>query len=304
MLMKQPSWHEFGRSELAFLVRSRRPIASCHHPGHKQDHAEIIFFESGAGTLSHDGGRFQLCPDNLAFIRPNDRHQISIEKGSVLSFLFFPSETVRFLGDRYFQDGHDFFWGKEKSLSPIALNKREALMVKEWVTRLSGADQTDRLESERFLMNIFSLLSESEKAEEHDGMPAWLRQALADIRNPINARGGTKTFFRLTKRSSRYTAAMLKKHLGITPSEVVNQARMAYVAEQLTATDEAILDIARSAGYKTPSHFYRIFYSHYRMKPFRYRNLNKVRNKDHSDEETGVAPTAQEMVAEESLARD
>jgi AraC family cel operon transcriptional repressor len=82
---------------------------------------------------------------------------------------------------------------------------------------------------------------------------------------------GTKGFTMLANRSKEHVARELKRCLGITPTEIVNQARMCYATEKLRSTDLPILDIALDCGFESLSHFYKIFRTVHGVTPRQYR---------------------------------
>jgi len=274
--MNELHWDTLNSNYNAFLLRFIKRPAPYHFPLHAQDYAELILFESGKGIFGLNGEEFSLRSNNLAFVRPSDQHEISTEKGSLATLLLFPVEAVRFLGNRYFQNQSDYFWSTEKCPPPIILKKEQALLIKEWSIQLAKAKSSDRFELERFLMNLFSVLPRNSTVSKRGAMPEWLRRALKEIRQPDNAKGGTKVFFELAGCSPQHTAAAMKKHLGITPTEAVRQVRMDYVAEQLRTTNESILGIALDIGFKSLGHFYQTFRTYYGMTPYHYRKTHRV----------------------------
>ena len=82
---------------------------------------------------------------------------------------------------------------------------------------------------------------------------------------------GVRALFELAGRTPEHVARTLKKHTGKTPTDLVNEARMAYASGQLQTTTREILDIAMESGFSSLSHFYALFRRTFGLSPHRYR---------------------------------
>jgi AraC family transcriptional regulator len=74
---------------------------------------------------------------------------------------------------------------------------------------------------------------------------------------------------------SVYLARLFRQWLRMTPGEALRQRRVAYAADRLSQTNEALSDIALSAGFCDQSHLNRVFRAQYALTPETYRRLTQ-----------------------------
>ena len=102
-------------------------------------------------------------------------------------------------------------------------------------------------------------------------LPAWLATACQEIEKQENFSLGTEQFCELAGRSAPHVARAVRRHLGQTPTDLVNAARLKYAASKLATSDESILDIALDCGLENLGHFYKLFRGQFSASPRQYR---------------------------------
>ena len=138
--------------------------------------------------------------------------------------------------------------------------------------KLSAAPQK-RLEIDRFLLDLTETLQDAPVTGGAQHLTDWLQRACEMIDDPQYFAQGAKGFTLLANRSKEHVARELKKCLGKTPTEIVNQARMRYAADKLCHSSIPIIDIAMDCGFESLSHFYKIFRVAYGITPRQYREV-------------------------------
>jgi AraC family cel operon transcriptional repressor len=139
-----------------------------------------------------------------------------------------------------------------------------------WAERLAGAARP-RVLVDGFLMDLPALLSAAAAARERELAPEWLTAACRQLNAPEHFAGGTPALARLAGRSPSHVARATVRWLGVTPTDLVNAARMDYSARELATTTRPIMEIAFDCGLNNLSHFYALFRQRYGISPRRYR---------------------------------
>jgi len=124
---------------------------------------------------------------------------------------------------------------------------------------------------ERFLLNLaFALRGPEEEARQ---LPEWLREAGEQVEREklFRVDGGGKSLARIARRSPAHVAREVRRHLGKTPTDWVNEIRMRHAAQLLAGTRREILDICADCGFENVGHFYALFRAQYAMTPLAYR---------------------------------
>ena len=233
---------------------------------HKHDFHEVFWVVQGEGTHWIEGQERPLYPGLLTLICAPNEHSFS---GDIcLVNVAFRVATWKYLCRRYDLVGlfgAPSITGREYALSPLALREVQAI-----AGELASGDRR-RLATERFLLNLFELLNRLGQSSDRTAEPDWLTKALRKISEVSHFQNGTPGLTYLAGRSAEHVARELRRWRGKTPTQVVNEARMAYAAGQLVASNEAILTIALDCGFESLGHFYRLFQATYATTPRAYR---------------------------------
>jgi AraC family cel operon transcriptional repressor len=238
---------------------------------HDHDFAEVFLVEEGEGIHRVNGKRLPLIAGQLIMIRPADAHGFEVvdEKGFVVSNVAFSADLIANLSSRYYPNDLLFFGGKQKM--PLSIMLPNAIAV--WLSAAFAAlvqGPRDRLSLDRFLLNLLYELSRIRSRPLAQG-PDWLSRACAEIQKPEHFKGGTPAFCLLCGHGAEHVSRTAKKMLGVTPTDLVNNARTDYAAGQLTLTEKKIDAIARECGFENLGHFYRVFKKRFNETPRQYR---------------------------------
>lgn len=253
--------YHFARTEL-------RPENSVTY--HDHDYHEVFWATRGSGEQRWNGRDLPLLAHTLYLVRPPDRHCVSgsLDDPMRVVNLAFPSKVWRELRTRYFAEEPDWF---EQTTEQRVWRMEPAgrAVLSYWAERLAEKGRP-RLVLDGFLMELAHLRQMS-RGQADEPIPDWLARARREIGKPENFSGGTRAFARLSNRSPAHVARAAVRWFGMTPTEIVNVARMEFCAEQLAETEVPIIDIVLESGLTNVSHFYALFRKQFGMSPRRYR---------------------------------
>jgi AraC family cel operon transcriptional repressor len=264
------------------IGRFVRPPQVCHftvvritdrHPSpvHTHDFFEVFWVLEGRGWHHVNGRNMALRPGDMVLIRPSDRHSFSVveEPYVTIGNLAFSPARLATLARRYGAAWRDGFRPADVSERVFDLSGPPWRHLA-WATEDLHAGRRDAAALERFLLNL-QALSADRLALVGEVIPVWLSQALVELKRFEIFRGGTQRFVKLCGYSPEYVARSTRRWLRRTPTELVNEARMNYAAEQLTGTREDIVRIAWDCGFSSLSHFYQVFRRSLGVSPNKYR---------------------------------
>jgi AraC family cel operon transcriptional repressor len=179
-----------------------------------------------------------------------------------------------FIGERYFPEQSWAFWktGDFPMNENIELFQRQRLDA--WADELARSPR-HRFYIERFLLNLLHELHPAPQTAWPSEMPTWLLRALQEIERPEHFTRGVAGFVSLTGYSREHATRCLRQFVGITPTDLVNRARMAHAAHLLVMSHQSIIEIGLSCGLDNLSHFYVLFRAHYGMTPRAYRSAHR-----------------------------
>ena len=232
---------------------------------------ELFWIERGEGRQLINGQWRALTPGQVVLIRPEDVHGFTALEadGLDLANFAFRSEIWTRIRDRFFPGGRAFFdepdpARREHFLGPVAISAVRAITTQLLRTRL------DLLVTEAALLAIIGVLHQ-EREHPTPTCPDWLSQACEQFQTSGQFRFGTRRLAELAGCSPEHLARSARRFLGRTPSDLVNEARMIFAAQQLRATSRTILEIVGDCGLENVGHFYALFRQHYGLSPARYR---------------------------------
>ena len=104
----------------------------------------------------------------------------------------------------------------------------------------------------------------------------WLSELIAEMRQKENFAAGVTRLYELSNYSKEHVCREIHRHYGKTPSQLINEIRLEYIAKLLSCSDTEIIDIAFECGYNNLSHFYHLFKERYGISPAKYRALGST----------------------------
>jgi AraC family cel operon transcriptional repressor len=258
--------------EYASLINNPQQLGISH----SHDYYELFLVNHGRATHHVNGGIQMLAKGTVVFIRPDDTH--AYHEPSVdfeIINMLIPPESIAglfaYLGPGF---GPDRFLKPElPPLERLSINQHAAVVAE--IEKLvlcrriqpAAADGLFRIALVKLLSSCFPVATEHGPAN----VPLWLRWLALEMMKKENFTEGVSAMQRLSGRSSEHLSRSCRRFLGKTPTELVNELRLAYAAHAMVSDDEPIIGICSDAGFDSLSHFYHLFKKTYGIAPVDYR---------------------------------
>jgi AraC family transcriptional regulator, dual regulator of chb operon len=262
------AFFHFGRG----IVGASDPVyLHCH------DFHEICWIEDGAGWHHINGKRRPLRSGMLLLVRDRDGHGFSAAAGSV----------VRLVNVAFSRSHWDILWRRyyRRERNPMhgPVAKRERLLAAGELRELDRramrlpSDVKSAAELDSFLLDVMMRWADAR----HGGRvaapaPDWLLDACRRIADPAKLSGGVSAFYRLAGRSADHVARVCRQYLQLSPTDIVNGARLDRAAVRLAESDDTILDVAHECGLPNIAHFYKLFGQRFGTTPRKYRMQSRL----------------------------
>lgn len=258
-----------------YILKRQTPTLRPFLGAHSHDYAEIFYVERGGFTHIVNERVKVVQKGDILFIPPEcARHQITdYDKSISLLQILFPQSSYNFINGRYRLPGWPELWNADSS-EPFKMSLTEQQWFENNFNRLLISDNS-LFEIERFLLNLFSLIGDTQKKSATNAQENWLDKARKEIQEPENFKIGVQAFISLCGRSHEHVERELKKRTNQTITDVVNSARMAWASYMLIFSDVDIMDIADGCGFNSVSYFYKLFHNYFNISPSRYRKTLK-----------------------------
>ncbi len=244
---------------------------------HDHDFYEIFLITDGSVCHIANGHRKVLREGALVFVRPEDCHSYERHEGKEVGLLNI--NFRRSLMDRAFGYLGEEFGADRLTTPALPPSRTVSPLDTAWFMRqferiqTADAEHADeiRLSARGFLVEVLFRYFGPAAPSRHPEAPAWLNDLLDGMRQRDNFAEGIAAFYRLAPYSVEHVCREMKKHLGMTPTEWVNDQRVAHAAYLLRHSESDILDISMDCGFSSLSYFYKIFALHYAATPAQYR---------------------------------
>ena len=220
---------------------------------------EMFLVEDGHGSHVCNGAALPLERGSLAWVRPEDRHffatstshlrfiNLSLRAGwwakmqatllaAAASRAHFGQGGQVLLADGDFEDCLKAFRtvSNEPQGRPLALTRAVATILDHYVAARSAGTARQR-------------------------PPAWLAAWLRDLQDEASLAKPLSFWQARSGVSAEHFARSCRAHLGRTPTELLNAARIQWVQRQLLERRETVINLALDAGYNNLGYFYRCF---------------------------------------------
>lgn len=272
--MRTVPWTELPRKPAEDLFR---PFRAFYGPGrafvlHDHTFPEIFWIEGGNCLHRVNGHEQILNTGDLFLIRSTDAHEFRPSGNEGFLIVNIPVRIDVFEGfkKRYFDGEPLFYGGAQPSPAFYTLSHSQLLVLQTAFEELRSGAQT-LYEIDRFLLNLFHLIRAIGRIRNRPPLPDWLERACELIKKPENFGAGTPRFAKLAGRCPGHVSRETKRLLSVSPTDIVNEARLEYCARELAASDKPILDLVTDCGFESVGHFYALFRKKYRMSPRQYR---------------------------------
>ncbi|PUB14134.1 helix-turn-helix transcriptional regulator [Yoonia sediminilitoris] len=234
---------------------------------HDHDFFELFWVQNGKVRHHLQDRAETLTEGDLIFMRPGQPHALQGrgEHALIVSISIHPG-TIKALVKRHPGLCGHLFWAK----GPIAQTHRNIRQLAALNHAAVQLEQSDcgSLAAEGFLLPLCAELTADNFPPD---MPGWLTEACRAAKDPATFRDGAAGLVALTGKAHPHVSRMMRKHLGITPSDYVNQQRMAFAARALITDAEPVGQIAADCGLPNMSHFHKLFRAAYGHTPLQYR---------------------------------
>ena len=240
-----------------------------HFRPHMHDYCEIFIMLDGNAMHTANGKERRLTTGDTVFIRPDDYHDYAPIDERPFNFLnlTFTKETLDSLFS-YLSDGYD----KDVLLSSpqpptVRLSHSAFSEIERDMERIRAIapEATDKRKTaiRILLMNLFvKVFTEFEPEEE---LPAWLSEVCEKMKHEGNFPFGISRMVELSGKSREHLTRSMRKCMGLSPSEFVNDLRLNYIANMLRNSNHSVLDIIFDSGFNTVSHASTLFREKYGM---------------------------------------
>ena len=250
---------------------------------HNHDFYEIFLITKGSVKHWVNGEFDNLAEGTLVFIRPDDTHGYYYANPEKRDTEYINLTFSANVAEKLFAylDGDVDTEAMLNAPMPtkVMLSADEKNTAIALLNRLNIENKNDkkalRLKMKRVLLELFTKFF-GKADEPADKKPLWLIKLTEDMSRFENFVGGVGKMCELSGKSREHISRTIKKHLGITAVEFINEFKLNYAANLLRNTNYPIIDICYTIGFDSVGYFYKAFKNKEGITPKQFRKRYSI----------------------------
>lgn len=258
-----------------YVLQSLGPSQPWRFGKHQHDGwSELQFVVEGTLHQQVNGRDEDLSAGDLLLIRRDDEHVLH-GRDFLLFNLAIPDSEWQRLSE--YLGGSALTSLLEQPRPPrLRIVGHERTRIEADLRQLFTAQRTPqaRILVARLLLNLLPRMSPAltpltndRLPHAHAPAPAWLRSVIDDLDRLIDHGTDPARLAARARVSPEHFARSVRRHLGITPTALLNRRRLERAALLLSHSDRSVLDIALDLGFGSASAFSRSFRAHHASSP-------------------------------------
>lgn len=266
------------------LITIRPHTRFIHFPEHTHDYVEVVYMCAGQTAHIVNGRRLVLEQGDLLFLNQSATHEVckAGEEDVAVNFIVLPdffATTLTAIGEeetplrRFLVDclcgrntGPGFLHFHVSDIRPIQ-NLIENLL---W-TLLRETPNKRKMSQMTMALLFLQLMGHTEKLVTADQEDAAIFKVLRYVETNYVS-GSLAELADLLHYDLTWLSREIKRKMGKTYTQIVQEKRLAQAAFLLKNTDRNVSDISVAVGYENISYFHRIFAAAYGKSPKHYRD--------------------------------
>ena len=247
---------------------------------HSHDYYEVFIVAKGMVPHMVNGVMQNLPEGSLVFIRPDDVHgHLCNDPDTAFINLTFTKETTKALFAYLFDEKKTDEMLYCDMPPMVFLDKTNRKKIVSQINELNTENWKDKdalkIRMRTILVNIFSYFASSTQETPETVIPLWFTELTDAMSKPENFIAGINQMIALSGKSREHVSRSIKKYLGITITDYINDLRVNYASNLLINTNIPIIDICYNCGFQSNSYFYRVFREKNTVSPNVFRNKYK-----------------------------
>lgn len=246
---------------------------------HQHDFYEIFLIAEGSIYHHSNSNSSLLTSGSLVFIRPDDTHFFhkNADENCELINLAFPahtfSELVAYLGTA--PQTH-LLEQQQPPTRTLTVSEKNAMIaqLREWSRWMYHDKSQSRVALRGLLAHMIANFFIAPPRDHMGSAPLWLRELCQQMQEREHIIEGRSALLRLANRTPEHIGRAFKTHLGVTPSQFINDLRLDYASDLLLHTDHSVIEICFDVGFGNLSHFYHLFKARWGYAPSQFRKMN------------------------------
>ncbi|MBR1581890.1 MAG: helix-turn-helix transcriptional regulator [Bacilli bacterium] len=234
---------------------------------HKHTFLEIMFIDSGSGTIEINNIKYKAKTDDIILYFPSNMHKEYSDNGTIMHALFFAVKYKEPLKKMFANCNEEYIL--HTGTNNKTFRKLFNLLIQESKNEeLNYTSNITNCIAKTIILKILQLFSSGNKK-------AATNEYVQKIQDYLDKHYleeiDLDKYYETLPFSKYYIARLFKSTLGVTPVNYIISKRIDHAKTLLNKTDMKIINIANEVGYKDIYYFTKVFKKEVGVSPSSYR---------------------------------
>ena len=232
---------------------------------HSHDFYEIVIFLNGSAKQLVNGCEYQFNKGDAICLSPKDKHMF-VSQSENISILSLSIKTEEFINAAAV---FGYTLDKNKYAEQVDCSDKLNEIYRYLLACLNSNEVND-------YKILLCLIISSLTGRKQTNNCKELELTFEEMHNPQNMKDGIEAMMRISGYSRSQLYRILKRHIGISVNEYLTDLRLNTANKYIVYTDKSLEDIAEMVGYKSFSHFNKLFKNKFGISPAQLRKTGPI----------------------------
>lgn len=242
---------------------------------HSHDFYELVAVTKGSCEHFINGSSFIQNSNELVILKPADLHMF-LSQSEDLELLCLSVKSGEFMkASEFFGEAADYSgYDTASEVSDLSDCIGEIISCRDSCIDGNGINRESRLK--RLLCVMISCRTAKSNGNPQTGADLFMKKLLSEMKAPENMRGGISAMCRISGYSKPQLYRIAKKGGIRSLNERLTDIRLETAYKYISCTDEILENISEMIGYKSFSHFNKLFKARYGVTPSELRKTDRT----------------------------
>ena len=245
-----------------FYTGTFKALESKNLNPHKHSFLEIMFIDSGHGTIEIENEKYKASKDDIVIYLPNHIHKEYSDKNETMHAYFFGVKFTNSLRNM-FESCNPPFVFDSKDNSAMLLRWFKTLIEESKEPTQAYSDKITNCIVKTIILKILQISSDNKEA-------AKSKEFIKEIQNYLD-KHYLDDYYNSLPFSKYYIARLFKSCMGVTPMNYIITKRIDNARDLLINSNKKIKEISNEVGYKDIYYFTKVFKKEIGVSPSEYR---------------------------------
>lgn len=234
---------------------------------HKHSFLEIMFIDSGQGTIEIEKKNYKASKDDIVIYLPNHMHKEYSDKNTMMHAYFFGVKYTHSLKNMFESCNPPFVFGSGQ-YSSLFLKLFKTLINESKGDIVAYSDKITNCIVKTIILKILQISSKNKEAAKSN---KFIKEIQNYLDNHYLEDIKLDEYYDSLPFSKYYIARLFKTCMGVTPMNYIISKRIDSARELLINSNKKIKDICNEVGYKDIYYFTKVFKKEIGVSPSEYR---------------------------------